>query len=132
MTKVMKRFLIVDDDPQNNTLSKMALKKSLGEVLINDFIIPEEGLQFIESEFNNKPYGEKATLFLDINMPTMTGWEFLEKFKEFNESLKEKFTIYILSSSVDPRDIERAKENPHVVGFIEKPLQKKMLLEIFG
>ncbi|MDQ3051229.1 MAG: response regulator [Bacteroidota bacterium] len=132
MSKALKRFLIVDDDPQNNLLSKLALKKSFGEVQINDFVIPEIGLEFIESEFTNIQPQEKITLFLDINMPTMTGWEFLEKFGQFKKSLKEQFSIYILSSSVDPTDINRAKANPHVIDFIEKPLSMATLLKMFA
>ncbi len=132
MTKARKRFLIVDDDPQNNSLSKMALKRSLGEVLVNDFVIPEDGLEFIENEPSHNPPDGKTTLFLDINMPTMTGWEFLEKFKTFKPSLKEQYNIYILSSSVDPSDIKRAHANPLVVDFIEKPLSKATLVKMFG
>ncbi|MEP7170076.1 MAG: response regulator, partial [Bacteroidota bacterium] len=65
-------------------------------------------------------------------MPSMTGWEFLEKFDAFKEPLKNQFHIYIFSSSIDPRDIQQAKANPLVVDFIEKPLNKKTLLRLFG
>jgi response regulator RpfG family c-di-GMP phosphodiesterase len=132
MNTMKKRFLIVDDDPENNLLSKMALKRSLGEVEVTDFIAPEDGLHYIESQISNSAEGEKIVLFLDINMPTMSGWEFLEKFAEFVKTIVDKFCIYILSSSVDPRDIQRAKENPLVAGFIEKPLDRKMVSEMFA
>ena len=131
MTAAQRRFLIVDDDPQNNILSKMALRKSLGEVQVTDFIIPERGLEYIQSEFSLAT-GEKTILLLDLNMPTMSGWEFLEKFETLEDQIKNQFDIYILSSSIDPRDIEKAKENPLIINFIEKPLGKKMLLEMFG
>jgi response regulator RpfG family c-di-GMP phosphodiesterase len=132
MTEAKKRFLIIDDDPQNNILSKMALKKTLGDVHINEFIVPEDGLEFIESEPSHDPPDGKTTLFLDINMPTMTGWEFLEKFKTFNGYTKEQYNIYILSSSVDPSDINHAQANPLVVDFIEKPLTTATILKIFS
>jgi len=132
MTQVTKRFLLVDDDELNNSLSKIALKKSLGEVQINVFVVPEIGLEFIESDFTGQTHDKKTTLFLDINMPTMTGWEFLDKFGQFKKSIKDQFNIYILSSSVDPSDINRAKENPLVIDFIEKPLNKATLLKMFG
>lgn len=131
MTAAQRRFLIVDDDPQNNILSKMALRKSLGEVQVTDFIIPERGLEYIQSEFTIAK-SEKTILLLDLNMPTMSGWEFLEKFETLEDQIKNQFDIYILSSSVDPREIEKARENPLVINFIEKPLGKKMLLEMFG
>lgn len=110
----------------------MVLKISLGKIEVTDFIVPEVGLEYIESEFVPSPDGEKTTLLLDINMPTMSGWEFLEKFDNFKEHLKKQFSIYILSSSVDPSDIRRAKQNPLVVDFIEKPLTKATVLRMFG
>lgn len=132
MPNQIKKFLIVDDDPQNNIISKMALKKSLGDVEITDFIIPEKGLEYIENTFTQMHNGNKTTLFLDLNMPSMTGWEFLEKFTSFAESVKNQFDIYILSSSINPQDIERAKRNPDVIDFIEKPLSKAALMRIFS
>ena len=131
MTTTQRRFLIVDDDPQNNILSKMALKKSLGEVEVRDFLIPEKGLEYIQSEFLDVR-GMKTILLLDINMPTMSGWEFLEKFEVLADFIKMQFEIYILSSSVDPRDLKKVSENSLVLGFIEKPLRKERLLEMFG
>ncbi len=132
MTKSAKRILIVDDDPHNNLLSKVVLRKSLGEVEIRDFVVPEEALEYIETEFTRNQVLEKITLFLDINMPTLTGWEFLDKFKAFTEPVKNQFNIYMLSSSVDPADVQRAKLNPLVIDFIEKPLNKSILAKIFG
>jgi len=132
MTNRAKQFLIVDDDPQNNFISKMELKKYLGEVEVTDFVIPEKGLEYIQTKFSENPTGHKTTLLLDLNMPSMTGWEFLEIFKSFAEPIRRQFDIYILSSSIDPKDIERAKQNPHVIDFIEKPLNKAILLTIFG
>lgn len=132
MATSRKRFLIVDDDPQNNILSKMALKRSLGDVEVITFHVPEPALEYIHSEFKDNDKDEKTTIFLDINMPTMTAWEFLKEFDTFKEALKKQFDIYILSSSVDPTDIQQAKTNSLVVDFIEKPLNKKTLVRLFG
>ena len=131
MIKQPKHFLIVDDDPQNNSLSKMALRKAFGEVEVIDFVIPEEALAFISTEFINSVSDGKAVLFLDINMPTMDGWEFLEALNTFGESVKEKLNVYMLSSSVDPEDLERANANPYVIAFLEKPLSREMLIQMF-
>ncbi len=131
MTPLTKRFLLVDDDPLNNTLTKMILKKSFEDVHVKDFMIPEDGLEFIKSEPKNNPPNGKTTLFLDINMPTLSGWEFLEAFELFDASIKEQYAIYILSSSVNLNDINLAKANPLVLDFIEKPLNKAKLAKIF-
>lgn len=134
MAQITKRFLLVDDDTLNNSLTKMILKKSFEEVHINDFTDPEDGLEFMKSQSSHNPplADGKTTLFLDINMPTISGWEFLEKFELFDSSIKEQYDIYILSSSIDPKDINRAKKNPLVIDFLEKPLKKSTLLKMFG
>ncbi len=132
MTNRAKRFILVDDDLFSNLLTKIVLKKSLGEVEVKDFTIPELALEYISTEFETNDSEERATLFLDINMPTLTGWEFLDKFETFTEPIKHQFNIYMLSSSIDPIDIQRAKLNPLVIDFIEKPINKSFLIKTFG
>lgn len=132
MKTLIKQFLIVDDDPQNNSLSRMAIRKVLGNVPVKDFEVPETGLEYIGKDFETGSSDEKTVLLLDINMPTMTGWEFLEEFDKLSENIKMQFQIFMLSSSVDPSDIERATSNPLVTDFIEKPLNKEDLEKMFG
>jgi len=132
MTQAAKRFLIVDDDKTNNLITKMAIKKSLSEVEIVEFIVPEAALEYIKAEYLKHPKEDKTTILLDINMPTLNGWEFLEEFDTFTESIKRQFNIYILSSSIDLGDIQQAKVNPLVIDFIEKPLNKTVLSQIFS
>lgn len=132
MKTFIKQFLIVDDDPQNNSLSRMAIRKVLGNVPVKDFEVPETGLEYIGKDFETGSSDEKTVLLLDINMPTMTGWEFLEEFDKLSENIKMQFQIFMLSSSVDPSDIERATSNPLVTDFIEKPLNKEALERMFG
>jgi len=126
-----KRFLLVDDDPLNNMITKMALKNTLGEIELKEFLIPELALEYIENEYKQEHLEGQTTLLLDINMPTLTGWEFLDKFKTFSNSIKNQFDIYILSSSIDPADIEQAKLHPLVIDFIEKPIKKEAILKTF-
>ena len=62
-------------------------------------------------------------IFLDLNMPTVNGWEFLEKFEQLSmEKSLEKCLIYILTSSLDTADIAKADDNILVKGFIHKPI----------
>ena len=60
-------------------------------------------------------------------MPVMNGWEFLERFDELGEHTKKRIKIYILSSSVDKRDIEKAKADKNVVHYLTKPLTKETI-----
>jgi len=73
-------YIIVDDDPFNNMLCRMIIEDALGEAEIKEFTSPEAGLLFIKETVKSP-----TILFLDINMPTMTGWEFLERYELFNE-----------------------------------------------
>lgn len=132
MTNDRKYFLLVDDDPLNNILSKMALKKGLGDVIIKEFIDPELALDYIQKAADIEYAGKKLTIFLDINMPSISGWEFIDRFNTFSELIKSQFDIYILSSSIDPSDIQRAELSALVIDFLEKPLKKERIIELFG
>src|SRR5690606_23454863 len=100
MTNHTKHFIIVDDDQFSNFLSKMVLAKLLGDAEVKDFVNPELALEYIKTDFDPKQREEKTILLIDINMPTLTGWEFLDEFKTFAEPLKNQFNIFMLSSSI--------------------------------
>ena len=69
-------------------------------------------------------------IFLDINMPVMNGWDFLEELEHIKSKFPKLPRIYILSSTVDPEDYKRAKTYGAVVDFLSKPLSKEFLDEI--
>jgi response regulator RpfG family c-di-GMP phosphodiesterase len=119
-------FIIVDDDPINNFICKKVIKGAVEDALAKDFTEPEAALRYL------KTVEEESLILLDINMPTMTGWEFLEKYNELDEHIKKLFTIYILSSSVDLRDKEKAAANKNVKEYIVKPLSKENLASILA
>ncbi len=128
----LNRFLIVDDDKANNLLCKIILQKTFegAEIISHEF--PQNALDSIINEYS-KPENKLTTvLFLDINMPDISGWEFLEQFKDFDDDIKKQFVIYMLSSSVDYKDRNLAKENPLVEGYIEKPLTREKIKNLFA
>lgn len=71
-------------------------------------------------------------IFLDLNMPIMNGWEFLEEYNNLPFHNKQKTIIYIISSSVDPRDLEKVKTYKEVNNYILKPITPNDLAEIIG
>jgi two-component SAPR family response regulator len=87
------KYIIVDDDLFSTMLSDMIIKKTLGETDIKAFNIPEDGLAYI----HNKPRDSFSStiLLLDINMPSITGWEFLELFESFGDEIEPAINIYI-------------------------------------
>lgn len=69
-------------------------------------------------------------IFLDINMPAMNGWEFLEKYKDLHDCQKGKIVMVMLTTSLNPEDEARAREMPDVAGFESKPLTTEKLNNI--
>lgn len=118
------QFLLIDDDVVNNFISRTIIKKTLGEIPITEFTQPELGFQFLK-DYN----GGDIIVLLDINMPIMTGWDLLEKFNELTTAHIQCFKIFILTSSINPHDVEQADKNPHVIDLIQKPFSKEKLLK---
>jgi CheY-like chemotaxis protein len=77
---------------------------------------------------NNLP----DVIFLDVRMPVMDGWEFMKEFAEIKSQLGKKISIYMISSSIDASDIDRAKKIPDVIDYIFKPVDVNRLEEIFS
>tara|TARA_R110002096_G_scaffold32490_4_gene94421 strand:- start:60 stop:455 length:396 start_codon:yes stop_codon:yes gene_type:complete len=118
---------IIDDDPIFVFGSKILLRNNS---FASDYLVCRNGKEaldvitpLIESE-ESLP----EVIFLDLNMPIMDGWEFLDEFGKLSE--ENNIRIYILSSSVDSRDIERAKNYGMVNGFIAKPLTDAKIKEL--
>lgn len=118
---------IIDDDPifVLGTKRLMELSEFSGETLV--FSNGELALNAI-TEMIAKKESLPEIIFLDINMPVMDGWDFLEEFETLSGT--ENVTIYVLSSSVDPADAERARSYPHVKDYITKPLNREKLKEL--
>ncbi len=125
----LPEFLIIDDDPISNIISAKIIKLTIGGSLVQTFTDPQKGLEYIQSRYEMER-DEKAILFLDINMPFMTGWEVLDRFNNFPGTVKEHITIFMLSSSVDKQDEQRAGSNSLVSGYITKSLSQQKIREV--
>jgi response regulator RpfG family c-di-GMP phosphodiesterase len=129
--KKIKRIIMVDDDPYSLMICKGHIRRNATDIQFLEFIIPERGIEFIESSY--KEAEESPTvLLLDINMPITDGWDFLERYDKIESRIKDQIIIYLLSSSIDPRDKEKAAANKYVKGFLMKPFRKTMVEEILG
>ena len=108
------KILLVDDDPIFLTLAELAIKKERTSIEIHKAMNGEEAIAFLKEQTVD-------IIFLDLNMPVMNGWEFLDALPQIENQGHE---IYILTSSIDPSDQRKADENPHVISMLEKPLDK--------
>ncbi|MCH7409264.1 response regulator [Belliella sp. DSM 111904] len=109
-------IILVDDDPINNLINKRLISKMNIAEQVEEYLEAEKALERLASISPD----EKTLILLDINMPVMNGWDFLNQYLEKNKHRKDK--IIMLSSSIDFQDQQKAKRYDCVDGFIEKPL----------
>ena len=118
----MKRILLIDDNECYIKISKLVLSRILenASVEIVAFTNPKDGLEYILSEYELAPV--ETTVFTDINMPVLNGWDVLNFLDRLPVAIKKYFNVYVLSSSIDPCDKRKALTNPMVKAYLEKPL----------
>lgn len=118
--------LIVDDDEINNFIAAKLIKKVNELSSVQTSLNGLEGINYIKSLLDNQ---EKMpdVIFLDINMPIMNGWEFLDEYEKIKSLVQKETSIYMLSSSVYNDDIKKAETYTSVKKFISKPLTLEKL-----
>jgi CheY-like chemotaxis protein len=125
--KKIQRIIMVDDDPYSQMICNHILRKVAGGIEFLKFTLPEKGIEYIESAYNIAANDCPTILLLDINMPIMSGWDFLERYDKAESDIKNQLTIYLLSSSIDQHDKARAAENKYIKAFLTKPFRKEMV-----
>ena len=127
MTKKIDTVLIVDDDEVSNFI----YTKTMAQVDFATNVVTKrsanDALQFLK---NSSKVNPPDIVFLDINMPIMNGWEFLEEYRKFSRDNVKDVVLVMLSSSVFREDIEKSREYPEVNEYVSKPLTKETLEKI--
>ncbi len=133
---MLDSILFIDDDPITLMLCKMVIKKTSFSNEIATSKNGEEALQYFNSlkqlDHNNEFKKQPQLIFLDLNMPVMGGWEFLDSFSTSDYADYNKTKVIILSSTIDPEDLEKSKKYPMVIDFLPKPISKEMLEYVKG
>jgi CheY-like chemotaxis protein len=132
MKQKLNCVLLVDDDEPTNFLSAMIIEEANCSNHVQVIPTGKEALNYLASsqQSNNKSLPYPELLFLDINMPAMDGWEFLDEYKILTKDHQKKIIVIMLTTSLNPDDALRAYETPEISGFENKPITKEKLDKI--
>jgi CheY-like chemotaxis protein len=111
--------ILIDDDFISVFLTEKLLRREGFSDTISSFQSPQDALLFVQQTI---PEHVPEVILLDLNMPIMSGWDFLDALKPYKDQLIGHCSIYILTSSLAPSDKDKAKEYGFVAGVIHKPL----------
>lgn len=128
--KQMNVFL-VDDDKLFVFLTKKTIKAAEMETNIREFGDGLEAISYLK-EIAGDDNLLPDLILLDLSMPVMDGWEFLEEYMTLQPLIRKKIKLYVFTSSISPHDVERAKNIGVVSDFIVKPLDKERIVQILA
>ncbi len=126
--------MLIDDNPHDNFFHERVIKTVDA---VSTIIVKETGLKALEYlKSNENAHPQPIDLiFLDINMPGMNGWEFLQQYALLDKELQKGVIIIMLTTSDNPDDRAKSKSKDFVSDFITKPLteeaMKKIITEYF-
>ncbi|MEC7754878.1 MULTISPECIES: response regulator [Roseivirga] len=121
-------IMLIDDDEATNFVHKMVISQIDCAKEVVEAHNGQEAIDYLKERAGKQPQPE--LIFLDINMPVMDGWEFLEEYEKLDEDQKGGMVVVMLTTSLNPHDREMATKMGVIHDFMNKPLTKGMLAEL--
>ncbi len=125
MTSKFKFIMLIDDDIPTNYLSELVIMQSDSCEKVQSFINAENALDFLQDNIQTKELPD--LILLDINMPGMNGWEFLEVYKNIKFLEENTPIICMITTSLNPDDERKASKIEVLSGFFLKPFSLEIL-----
>jgi response regulator of citrate/malate metabolism len=122
----MSKLILIDDDALYHQITHIMMEEYSP---VKEVVSSMDGKATLDYLIENKENKENLPdyIFLDLTMPEYDGWAFLNAYKKVYNSFKKAIRVYIVSSSIDPNDIERSKKYSFVDSYIIKPLKRDFL-----
>jgi CheY-like chemotaxis protein len=130
--KKYKTVMLIDDNEIDNLINQKMIESADIATHIYVHTGAKSGIEFLRN-IDKVEESEKIlpeVIFLDIDMPLMDGFQFLEEFEKLSDLIKNKSRIVMLTSSLNPQDVNRSKKYPYVKQYINKPLSHDSLMKL--
>lgn len=136
MNKKLNRVLLIDDDEATNFLNRHVIEEAGVATEIKTVLNGKEAIEFLTNTGPYKIHGDNfpqpMLILLDINMPVMDGWEFLEAYQKLPEHLKCHTIVVMVTTSFNPDDRKRAERIAELADYRNKPLTSELLEELMA
>ena len=129
MERKLRSILLVEDDEATNFISQMVIKKMDCADHVQVTWNGSDAMDYLR-ECRKRGMPGPELILLDINMPGVNGWEFLDEYHQLHEAEKGRVIVVMLTTSMNPDDQERATNHPDVSGFRNKPLTSRLMDDI--
>lgn len=124
-------FIVIDDSKLDCFIAEKIIKNTGKSESIRSFFQAEEAIKFIAN--SPRPAdGGHTIILVDIQMPVMNGFEFVEAFERLTGDIRAAYTIYVISSSINENDIHKLQTYASVKQFLNKPINSNMLASLLG
>jgi len=127
----VKNIFLIDDDPLFVFLTRKIISSTATTSEISEFSDGQTAIDFL-TDIADFPELLPDIIFLDLSMPVMDGWQFLKEYVLLEPTLTKRITLYIVSSSISPHEVERSKTFQVVSDFLIKPLEEEKIAEIIN